>query len=203
MQKELKEVFDRVTMPEQCVLDIEKAMEEKRETERPGGKIRRMPRAVAAAAAVVMALLLTDGAVYAYTGNGLLSRIFASNGAVFTKSVDEDGNMRSEAEFNTDEAAAPAEYRDGRLYLTVNGENADITDEISESSAYTYIYEDTGSITHYIIIGGRPESFGYAEFLQDGDKQWIGGTFAGGEAGGSINPDWLQRAKKELDIPWP
>ena len=47
------------------------------------------------------------------------------------------------AEVNTEEATAPAEYVDGRLYLTVNGENLDITEEISDTNAYTYIYEDT------------------------------------------------------------
>lgn len=203
MRKELKEVFHQVEMPDQCVLDIEKAIEEKRKNVPQGIKARKAPRIAAAAAAVIMALLLMDGAVYAYTGNGLISRIVALNGTVFTKTVDEEGNVSSEAEINLEEATAPAEYKDGRLYLTVNGENLDITDEISDTNAYSYIYEDTASVTHYIIIGGKPESFGYAEFLQGADKEWIGGSFIGGEVGGTINPDWLQKAKEELNIPWP
>lgn len=203
MQKELKEVFDQVEMPETCVLDIEKAIEQRKGNMSQGGKIRKVPRFAAAAAAIVMALLLTDGVVYAYTGNGLLSRIVAFNGTIFTKTVDEEGNTTSEAELNLDEATAPAEYIDGRLYLTVNGENLDITEEVSDTTAYNYVYADANSITHYIIIGGKPESFGYAEFLQDADKEWIGGSFVGGEVGGTINPDWLQNAKKELNIPWP
>lgn len=203
MQKELKEVFHQVEMPDQCVLDIEKAIEEKMKREAAGRRIRKMPRFAAAAAAAVMALILMDGAVYAYTGSGLISRFIASNGAVFTKTVDEEGNMSSSAELCLEEATVPAEYKDGRLYLTVNGENLDITEDISDTNAYNYVYEDSESITHYIIIGGKPESFGYAEFLQGADKEWIGGSFAGGEVGGSINPDWLQKAKEELNIPWP
>ncbi len=39
MQKELKDVFHQVEMPEQCVLDIEKAIEEKMEREHAGQKI--------------------------------------------------------------------------------------------------------------------------------------------------------------------
>lgn len=202
MQKELKEVFAQVEMPETCVLNIEKAMEQRKGNIYQGGKIRKVPRAVAAAAAIVMALLLTDGVVYAYTGNGLISRFAAFNGTIFTKTVDEEGNTTVEAEMNLEEATAPAEYIDGRLYLTINGENIDITEEISDTSAYTYVYCDEDSITHYIIIGGRPESFGYAEFLQVADNEWIGGSFVGGEVGGTINPDWLQNAKKELNIPW-
>lgn len=203
MEKKLKEVFDQVKMPEKCVLDIEKAMEKKEENILPKAKICKIPRAVAAAAAIAMALLLTEGAVYAYTGSGIISRIISLNGTVFTKTVDEEGNMTSRAEVDLGAVTAPAEYRDGRLYLTVNGENIDITNEVSDTTAYTYIFEDTGSITHYIVIGGKPESFGYAEFLQNADKEWIGGSFIGGEVGGTINPDWLQNAKKELNIPWP
>ncbi|MBD5541131.1 MAG: hypothetical protein HDR00_08035 [Lachnospiraceae bacterium] len=203
MQKELKEVFDQVEMPETCVLDIEKAIEKRKGNISQGGKIRKIPRFAAAAAAIVMALLLTDGVVYAYTGNGLISRIIAFNGTIFTKTVNEEGTMTSEAELNLEEATAPAEYIDGRLYLTVNGENLDITDAISDTTAYNYVYADADSITHYIIIGGKPESFGYAEFLRDADEEWIGGSFVGGEVGGTINPDWLQNAKKELNIPWP
>ena len=202
MQKELKEVFHQVEMPDRCVLNIEKAIEQKKEGASFCKKTSKLPRFAAAAAAVVMALLLTDGVVYAYTGNGIISRIIAFNGAAFTKTVDEEGNTTSVAEVNTEEATAPAEYVDGRLYLTVNGENLDITEEISDTNAYTYIYEDTASVTHYIIIGGKPESFGYAEFLQGADKEWIGGSFIGGEVGGTINPDWLQMAKEELNIPW-
>lgn len=202
MQKELKEVYNQIEMPEKCVSDIEKAIERNRANV-PRKAIRKVPRAVAAAAAIVMALLLTDGAVYAYTGNGLISRIVALNGTVFTKTVDEDGNVTSEAELNLAEATAPAEYRDGRLYLTVNGENLDITEEVSDTTAYIYLYKDASSITHYMIIGGEPESFGYAEFMQDAEGVWIGGSFVGGEVGGTINPQWLQNAKRDLNIPWP
>ena len=100
MQKELKEVYDQVEMPETCVLDIEKAIEQRKGNMPQGGKIRKVQRFAAAAAAIVMALLLTDGVVYAYTGNGLISRIIAFNGTIFTKTVDEEGNMTSEAELN-------------------------------------------------------------------------------------------------------
>ena len=84
MQKEIKEVFHQVEMPDRCVLNIEKAIEQKKEGASFGKKTNKLPRFAAAAAAVVMALLLTDGVVYAYTGNGIISRIIAFNGDVFT-----------------------------------------------------------------------------------------------------------------------
>lgn len=202
MEKELKEVFNQVKMPVECALNIEGMIKEKQETKPQRIKIRKMPSAVAAAAAVIMALLLTDGVVYAYTGSGIISRIIAFNGAVFTKTVDEDGSIISEGQLNPEEATAPAKYEDGRLYFTANGENLDITEEVSDTRAYTYTYQDAASVTHYMIVGGRPESFGYAEFLQGADGEWIGGSFVGGEVGGTINPDWLQNAKQELNIPW-
>lgn len=202
MEKKLKEVFNQVKMPVECALNIEGIIKEKQETKPQRIKICKMPRAVATAAAVIMALLLTDGVVYAYTGSGIISRIIAFNGTVFTKTVDEDGSIVSKGQLNLEEAAAPAKYEDGRLYFTANGENLDITEEISDMRAYTYIYQDAASVTHYMIVGGNPESFGYAEFLQGADGEWIGGSFVGGEVGGTINPDWLQNAKQELNIPW-
>lgn len=108
MEKELKEVFNRVEMPETCILNIENAIEEQKKCMPQKAKVHKMPRMAAAAAAIVMALVLTDGVVYAYTGSGIISRMIAFNGAVFTKTVDEDGNVTGEAELNLEEAAAPA-----------------------------------------------------------------------------------------------
>ena len=119
--------------------------------------------------------------------------------------MDEKGNNVSTASFDTSNATAPAEFREGRLWFTANGECVDITDQISEKKAYIYDYKDNQGIIHYLIVGGQPETFGYAEFTYDETQNpgWVGGYFQSGKVGEPIDPDWLQNAKKELNIPWP
>lgn len=206
MQDKIKEVYEQIGMPEECRQRIEQAMRSRRE-DRPGSRAgyRRISGPAAALAAAFL-LMLTNTTVYAFTGEGIISRIvsFAGN-AVFTEATDEEGNTVSSAAFDTENAEAPAEFKEGRLWLTANGEHIDITDRVSDEQAYIYDYRDEEGITHYLILGGEPETFGYAEFMYDETKDpgWIGGYFTAGKVGEPIDPDWLQNAKKELGIPWP
>ena len=178
MHNRVKEVYEQVRMPKKCSRRIEQAMQSKREgtlNTLPG--YRRISRPAVALAAVLL-LLLADGTVYAATGEGIIRR-FASfaNNAVFTQGKDEEAN----------------------------GENIDITEQVSEDRAFTYKYTDGQGITHYLIVGGAPETFGYAEFMREetGTQEWISGYSSSGKVGESINPDWLKNAKAELGIPWP
>ena len=68
-----------------------------------------------------------------------------------------------------------------------------------------YAYRDGQGIKHYLILGGDPETFSYAEFLYDESKNpaWVGGYFTSGKVGETINPVWLENAKAKLGIPWP
>ncbi len=69
-----------------------------------------------------------------------------------------------------DGSADPVEVRDGRLWFTADGQEVDITDLVDEDTPYIYIItlEDGG--LDYVIAGGTPENYGYAEvvFGQDG-----------------------------------
>ena len=71
-----------------------------------------------------------------------------------------------------------------------------------DTQAYMYTYVDVEEVTHYLIVGGTPEEFGYAEFMKDATGTWVGGYFQGGVVGGDITPVWLENAKEQLDIPW-
>lgn len=206
MEKRLQEVYDQVRMSEACSCRIEQAMRAKgAEGQKYVTGYRWKPGLVAALAAVML-LALADTTVYAYTGSGLLSRVMSWAGnAIFTQGTDAEGNAVGTASLDTLNMTAPAVYRDGHLWFTANGENIDITDEVSETRAYVYDYTDGEGIRHYLIVGGAPETFGYAEFLYDATKDpgWIGGYFTSGKVGETINPDWLEKAKEELGIPWP
>lgn len=65
-----------------------------------------------------------------------------------------------------DNTEPPIQLMDNRLILTENGENIDITDEISEDAPYIYEYVDarTGMV-RYAVVGGTPENYGWARFV--------------------------------------
>lgn len=159
---------------------------------------RRLSRtgAVVLAAVLVLCLAVTASAA---AGRNILDQFRSWSGSVTTWYETDDGERVGEAFCDFDDLNVPAELRDGRLYFIANGENIDITDQISDTQAYTYSFSDEQG-TYYLVVGGKPESFGWAEFDFDANGEWVGGTFEGGE--GSSNPLWFENAKAELGVPW-
>ena len=71
----------------------------------------------------------------------------------------------AEVRIFTDNLTEPVEIRDGRMYFVVNGENMDITDQVSQTKAFTYQYVDEQSVTHMWVVGMNSEeleNYGYA-----------------------------------------
>lgn len=200
MEKQIKEYFDNLTMSDECINHIERLIAEKSAGKRRTGFMFKPSFACAIAAFLI---IISEATVFASTGSGIISHIisFAKN-AVITESVDENGWSTSQVEFDTEHAAAPAEVIDDRLIFTANGEHKDITEQVSDEQAYVYTYTDEEEMTHYLIVGGNPAEFGYAEFMKDAAGCWVGGYFSGGKVGGDINPEWLQNAKETWNIPW-
>jgi hypothetical protein len=123
MENRVKEVYGQIRMPERCSQRIEEAMRNKQrnkqaDTSKDPAGYRRLPGPAVALAALLL-LVLVNGTAYAYTGEGIISRILSfANNAIFTESVDEEGNMVSSATLDTANATAPAVYKDGRLWFT-------------------------------------------------------------------------------------
>ena len=106
---------------------------------------------------------------------------------------------------HTDEMTEPVEIREGRMYFIVNGETLDITDEISQTNAFTYEYLDEQGITHQWVVGLNGEgleSYGYAEYLKT--ATWQGGYSArvNINADGTTEAQWLEIWKAENNCPW-
>ena len=75
---------------------------------------------------------------------------------------------------------------EGRLWFVATGERIDVTDLVDEATPYVWTrWLEDGSL-HYIIVGGTPEDYGWAE----------GVKFAGGGGGGSGT------LHSREDIPW-
>ena len=110
-----------------------------------------------------------------------------------------------EIRVNTDELTEPVEIRDGRMYFIVNGENLDITDQVSQTKAFTYQYVDNQGITHDWVVGLNSENienYGYAEYLKT--DTWQGGYSArvNINSDGTTDARWLESWKTENDCPW-
>lgn len=111
----------------------------------------------------------------------------------------------AEVRIFTDNLTEPVEIRDGRMYFIVNGENIDITDQVSQTKAFTYQYVDEQSVTHMWVVGLNSEeleNYGYAEYLKT--DTWQGGYSArvNGNADGTTEAQWLEIWKAENDCPW-
>ena len=110
-----------------------------------------------------------------------------------------------EIRVNTDELTEPVEIRDGRMYFIVNGENLDITDQVSQTKAFTYQYVDNQGITHDWVVGLNSENienYGYAEYLKTDVRQGGYSARVNINADGTTEAQWLEIWKAENDCPW-
>ena len=101
----------------------------------------------------------------------------------------------AEVRIHTEKLTEPVEIRDGRMYFVVNGEDMDITDQVSQTKAFTYSYEDAQGVTHIWVLGLNGEElehYGYAEYLKT--DTWQGGYSArvNINADGTTEAQWLE-----------
>ena len=108
---------------------------------------------------------------------------------------------------HTDNLTEPVKIDDGKIYFVVNDEKIDITDKISETTAFEYEYTDDEGNTHIWLVGLNSDNikdYGYAEYIKNIDGDWTGGYSArvNIESNGKTNAEWLENAKSEKTIPW-
>ena len=153
----------------------------------------RRPLVLAAILILAFALSIT---AFAYG----MRRFDLMTGGVIRHGVDEAGNSYVEGTLGSE--IEPIEYRDGRVWLTVNGENRDITGEFSYTEPY--IYECTGpdGLRHAFIIGGETDAVGWVEFLWDERGFPTGGGGHFGTPEGSSDAPWLHAGTDILGLPW-
>ena len=154
---------------------------------RPTRRRRRLPAAklvLAAALALVFLLCAAAGMP------GLFAYHFANGGSAAMEAygphiVCGDDNYR------------PAEVRDGRLWFTVDGQETDITDLVDEETPYIYTRIDPISGAEgYVVVGGTPENFGWAEFyMVDGTSGAFGMSVNSSEEVLEIDGQTLPRSE--------
>lgn len=157
-------------------------------------------RIVILAAALVLMLALS------MTAYAVGTSIYGWGGNFEVRHTKTKGGEKTESVLHTESLTEPVRFEDDRMIFIVNGEEIDITDQISETEPFHYEYTDAEGIIHYWIVGRNgPEltNYGYGEFLYKEGENWLGGYSARANLDkDGKGPDWLQNGKKELNIPW-
>lgn len=200
MKKQIVDIFDAITMPEDCGARIHSAMAEQKKTVR-----RPLLQPVAAALALVLVALSLSTEVRAAVSGLVVKYFFPDSDITIYEELDENGETVRITGVDT-EAPGFARMVNGRLYFVGNGEKIDISDQITEETPYYYTYVDDYRLTHYMAVGcsGSPENFGIYEFIREESGEWVTGT-----GRNFLDPEtetrypWVDLVWAQWDIPWP
>lgn len=203
MKQLYQKTFEQIKMPEaraaalRTTLASRCSQTEKEAIPMKHTKFFRRPMAAVAAVVLIVALSAT---AFAYSGGFYR---FMTGGSV-QDVVDENGSVTGvQGQVDLDQVVEPVEVReDGRLYLTIDGQDTDITGLCSYETPY--IYECTGldGLRHAFIIGGDLDAIGWAEFFWNEDGMPQGGAAHFGTSGGSDDAPWLEAGTDQLGLPW-
>lgn len=152
------------------------------------------------AACLVMLFAASNGICYAATGKSLVHTIIVMADGSNVEISEADNSVTFTIEKTGDLSYTTAE--NGRLYLNLNDEKTDITDQCSETDYYRHDYTDSEGNTHVLIAGGTVESYGWAEYIFNAEGKYIFNTMniPTDEAKSDETPVWFTKAEKDLGV---
>ena len=196
-KEKYKRAFSALHASENISLEVDKDMKNKRV----------FNKKIMAVCTCCLAMFGVGATVYAHNYQ-IINKIFGwGNNLEIIQEVDENGETSSISILHTDNLTEPVKIDDGKIYFVVNDEKIDITDKISETTAFEYEYTDDEGNTHIWLVGLNSDNiddYGYAEYIKNIDGDWTGGYSArvNIESDGKTNAEWLENAKSEKTIPW-
>ena len=196
-KEKYKRAFSALHASENISLEVDKDMKNKRV----------FNKKIMAVCTCCLAMLGVGATVYAHNYQ-IINKIFGwGNNLEITQEVDKNGETSSISILHTDNLTEPVKIDDGKIYFVVNDEKIDITDKISETTAFEYEYTDDEGNTHIWLVGLNSDNikdYGYAEYIKNIDGDWTGWYSArvNIESDGKTNAEWLENAKSEKTIPW-
>lgn len=152
------------------------------------------------AACLVMLFAASNGICYAATGKSLVHTIIVMADGSNVEISEDDNSVTFTIEKTGDLSYTTAE--NGRLYLNLNDEKTDITDQCSETDYYRHDYTDSEGNKHVLIAGGTVESYGWAEYIFNAEGKYIFNTMniPTDEAKSDETPVWFTKAEKDLGV---
>lgn len=209
MKDKVKEMFAQVTMPENTEEKILNAVAKGRKPKRH--YIANFASRAATVAAILALVLVLSPTARAAVEGWVLKYVFPESGLSVYAQTDAEGNEVGVMVVDT-LSESFAQYRDGRLYVSYEGEEWDITDQITEEEPYFYEFVDEYGLTHYRAVGysGSLDNFGIYEFVRtveegQGPREgWEGGSgrnFLSAET--EQRYPWVDIVWEKLGVPWP
>lgn len=152
------------------------------------------------AACLVMMFAASNGICYAATGKSLVHTIIVMADGSNVEISEDDNSVTFTIEKTGDLSYTTAE--NGRLYLNLNDEKTDITDQCSDTDYFRKDYTDSEGNKHVLIAGGTVESYGWAEYIFNAEGKYIFNTMniPTDEAHPDETPAWFAKAEKDLGV---
>ena len=123
------------------------------------------------AACLVMMFAASNGICYTATGKSLVHTIIVMADGSNVEISEDDNSVTFTIEKTGDLSYTTAE--NGRLYLNLNDEKTDITDQCSDTDYFRKDYTDSEGNKHVLIAGGTVESYGWAEDIFNAAGKYI------------------------------
>lgn len=166
--------MDNMTMSTEIKDEVRARLAEKTQTGRSGRRLARIGKYVAIAAAVCAVLLCipatrtTVSAAIDY----IKQTFHLANGTEVTYEENSEGNS-IQFSISTDDDNGYTKVENGRLYFALGDTKEDITDKCGPDKYFRHeIKNDDGSHS-VILIGGTPESCGWAELFFDKNGKYV------------------------------
>ena len=152
------------------------------------------------AACLVMLFAASNGICYAATGKSLVHTIIVMADGSNVEISEDDNSVTFTIEKTGDLSYTTVE--NGRLYLNLNDEKTDITDQCSDTDYFRKDYTDSEGNKHVLIAGGTVESYGWAEYIFNSEGKYIFNTMniPTDEADPKDVPAWFTKAEKDLGL---
>ncbi|MBP3700604.1 MAG: hypothetical protein J6I64_01820 [Lachnospiraceae bacterium] len=221
MEQRIKDVYEKIHMPEHCVERIENAMDKKTECKR-SSVVWLWPILAGLVLMFGVWVMSNPEVVMAVEGTfaEIVSRLSGNRDNASTrKELEGDSFLADEALNNPVEDPAweqawekiqsigpvPGRLRekDGRLIFMAGLEMLDITGQFSEEEPFTHVYTDASGLTHYVIIGGTYDpngswkrDIGWAEYFYDADLANAEGDPSNGWITGRGQNQWNRETEE-------
>lgn len=169
-----KATMDNVTMPQDDKDDLRAKLAEQSQTGRSGRKLIRIGK-YSAIAATVCAVLLCIPATRTTVSAAIdyIKQTFhLANGTEVTYEENSEGNS-IQFTISTDDVNGYTKVENGRLYLVLGNTKKDITDQCGPDKYFRHEIKNADGSHSVILIGGTPESCGWAELFFDKNGKYV------------------------------